>query len=62
MTRSIAQHANYKVFLDRVYREGDLRKVGFTLSVAARHRATARSRAARRAVAAARRVLALMNK
>lgn len=62
MTRSIEQHASYKAFLDRLYREGDPKRVTFQVSKPARRRAIVRSRVARQAMAAAQRVLALMNK
>lgn len=57
MTRPAVHHANYKAFLDRVYREGDL--VGVVLgmvSPTARQRATRHSNTTQRSKAAALRV------
>ncbi len=59
--KSVAQHANYKAFLDRLYREGDpVKRTIPAVSPQARRRATAGGIATRKAALDAQRVWALV--
>lgn len=60
MVKSSAHHANYRVFLDRVYRERDPARAVGKVTRGSRQRATARSRVTRQAIAAAQRVWTIL--